>query len=117
VEEFHAEHERTYGYAIRDERVELVAFKLRARGHRTNPVEVPWRHLVDTRPVARSDRSLYFGTAIGHVRTPVVGRADVYEKPQTGPLVIEEYDSTVVVPPGWSARRTSIGFIILELEQ
>jgi hypothetical protein len=29
---------------------------------------------------------------------------------------VEEYDSTVVVPPGWNARRTSIGFILLELE-
>jgi N-methylhydantoinase A len=117
VEEFHTEHERTYGYAIRDGCVELVAFKLRARGHRRNPVEVPWRHLVSARPVARSDRSVYFGAAIGHLRTPVIGRADVDEKPQAGPFVIEEYDSTVVVPPGWSVRRTSIGFIILELEQ
>jgi N-methylhydantoinase A len=117
LEEFHAEHERTYGYAIRDERVELVAFKLRARGHRTNPVEVPWRHLADRRPIARSDRSVYFGAAIGHVRTPVIGRADLGEKPQAGPLVIEEYDSTLVVPPGWSARRTPIGFMILELEE
>jgi N-methylhydantoinase A len=117
VEAFHVEHERTYGYAIRDERVELVAFKLRARGHRANPVEVPWRHLVDTRPVARSDRSVYFGTAIGHARTPVIGRADLAEKPQAGPLIIEEYDSTVVVPPGWSAHRTAIGFMVLQLEQ
>jgi N-methylhydantoinase A len=69
------------------------------------------------RPVARSDRSVYFGAAIGHLRTPVIGRADVDEKPQAGPFVIEEYDSTVVVPPGWSVRRTSIGFMIVELKQ
>jgi N-methylhydantoinase A len=117
VEEFHAEHERTYGYAIRDERVELVAFKLRARGHRANPIEVPWGHLVDTRPIALSDRSVYFGAAIGHVGTPVIGRADIADKPQAGPLIIEEYDSTVVVPPGWTAHRTPIGFMVLELEQ
>ena len=117
AEQFHAEHQRTYGYAIRDERVELVAFKLRARGHRVNPVEVPWRRLVDTRPIARSDRRVYFGAAIGHLRTPVIGRADLSENPQAGPLVIEEYDSTVVVPPGWNARRTDIGFMILEIEQ
>jgi N-methylhydantoinase A len=72
---------------------------------------------VDRRPIARSDRSVYFGAAIGHVRTPVIGRADLGEKPQAGPLVIEEYDSTLVVPPGWSARRTPIGFMILELEE
>jgi N-methylhydantoinase A len=117
AEAFHVEHERTYGYAIRDERVELVAFKLRARGHRANPVEVPWRHLVDSRPIARSDRSVYFGAAIGHVDTPVIGRADLGDKLTAGPLIVEEYDSTVVVPPGWTAHRTDIGFMVLELEQ
>jgi len=117
AEAFHAEHERTYGYRIRDEQVELVAFKLRARGHRRNPVEVPWRELVDTRPVARSDRLVYFGAALGELRTPVIGRADLGERPTEGPLVVEEYDSTLVVPPGWSAQRTATGFIVLEVEQ
>jgi len=116
VEEFHREHERTYGYAIRDERVELVAFKVRARGIREGTVDVPWRSLADTRAVPRSDRTVYFGTEIGHVRTPVIGRADLGEQPAAGPLVVEEYDSTVVVPPGWHAHRTPIGFIVLELE-
>jgi N-methylhydantoinase A len=116
AQEFHAEHERTYGYAIRDERVELVAFKLRARGARPDAVDVPWRNLADARPVQRSDRSVYFGAAIGSVQTPVIGRAHLGEQPDPGPLVIEEYDSTVVVPPGWTARRTSLGFILLELE-
>ena len=117
VEDFHREHERTYGYAIRDERVELVAFKVRARGARADAVEVPWRSLADTRAVPRTDRSVFFGSAIGHLQTPVIGRAHLGEQPAAGPLVVEEYDSTVVVPPGWSARRTAIGFIVLELEQ
>jgi N-methylhydantoinase A len=116
AQEFHIEHERTYGYAIRDERVELVAFKLRARGSRAQAVEVPWRNLADSRPVARNDRGVYFGADIGDVRTPVIGRADLDERAAAGPLVIEEYDSTVVVPPGWAAHRTAIGFIVLELE-
>ena len=115
VEDFHREHQRTYGYAIRDERVELVAFKLRARGRRPNAVEVPWRDLADTRPVPRSDRSVYFGAGLGHLRTPVVGRADLGEAPSAGPLVVEEYDSTVLVPPGWTAQRTPLGFLLLEL--
>ena len=117
TEAFHAEHARTYGYAIRDEHVELVAFKLRARGNRANAAEVPWSSLADTRTVRRSDRTVYFGKAIGAVHTPVVGRADLSGEPAAGPLVIEEYDSTVAVPPGWTARRTPIGFILLEFEQ
>jgi N-methylhydantoinase A len=115
VEGFHREHERTYGYAIREERVELVAFKLRARGQRADALEVPWRHLADTRTVRRTDRSVYFGAGVGHVRTAVIGRADLGEAPSAGPFIIEEYDSTVVVPPGWCAQRSSIGFLILEV--
>ena len=117
AEDFHREHERTYGYAIRDERVELVAFKVRARGARSNGVDVPWRSLADARAVARADRSVYFGSGFGRVQTPVIGRAHLADRPAPGPLVVEEYDSTVVVPPGWNARRTSIGFILLEREQ
>jgi len=117
AEAFHREHERTYGYAMRDERVELVAFKLRARGRRASTVEVPWRSLADSRPVPRSDRSVYFGPKLGHVRTPVIGRADLGEAPSAGPLIVEEYDSTVVVPPDWSAQRTPIGFLVLEIKR
>jgi N-methylhydantoinase A len=60
---------------------------------------------------------VYFGAAIGHVDTPVIGRADLGDKPTAGPLIVEEYDSTAVVPPGWTAHRTPIGFMVLELEQ
>lgn len=117
AQDFHREHERTYGYAIGDERVELVAFKLRARGSRADAAEVPWHSLVDDRHVARSDRSVYFGRGIGHAATPVIGRRNLAEHPAAGPLVIEEYDSTVVVPPGWTARRTPLGFMVLEPER
>ena len=114
VEAFHAEHERTYGYAMREERVELVAFKLRARGHRDDAIQVPWRDLGDTRTAIRSERLACFDAAAGSVLTPVMGRADLRDHPSTGPLIIEEYDSTVVVPPGWKARCNTIGFIVLE---
>ena len=31
-----------------------------------------------------------------------------------GPLVVEEYDSTVVVPPGWRASLDSLKDIVME---
>jgi N-methylhydantoinase A len=121
AEAFHREHEQTYGYAIRDERVEVVAFKVRARGRRGNGhaggTAVPWDRLGGGRSVKRSDRAVYFGANAGRVSTPVIGRADLDASPMAGPLVVEEYDSTVVVPPRWTARRTEIGFIVLELEK
>ena len=47
---------------------------------------------------------MYFGEKHGAVTTPVVSRVDLETGGRSGPLVIEEYDATCVVPPGWSAR-------------
>ena len=44
-------------------------------------------------------RRAYFGTAHGWVETPVVTRADLDTTGREGPVIIEEYDATVVVPP------------------
>ena len=42
-------------------------------------------------------------TVLGDV--PVRSRASIGEAPEAGPLLVDEYDTTVVVRPGWSARR------------
>jgi N-methylhydantoinase A/oxoprolinase/acetone carboxylase beta subunit len=35
--------------------------------------------------------------------------------PEPGPLLVDEYDTTVVVPPGWSVRRdAATGTLALE---
>ena len=34
----------------------------------------------------------------------MIGRMDLASAGRQGPLIIEEYDTTVVVPPGWAAR-------------
>ena len=49
-------------------------------------------------------RPAYFGAARGLIETPVLRRADLASASRAGPLIVEEYDSTVVVPPGWVAR-------------
>ena len=46
---------------------------------------------------------------------PVRTRSSVGETPEPGPLLVDEYDTTVVVPPGWSARRdAATGTLVLE---
>ena len=34
--------------------------------------------------------------------------------PRGGPLIVEEYDATCVVPPGWTARLDAAQNIVLE---
>ena len=39
------------------------------------------------------------------LETPVRTRASVGEEPEPGPMLVDEYDTTVVVRPGWTVRR------------
>jgi N-methylhydantoinase A len=36
--------------------------------------------------------------------TPVVDRGDLDRTARAGPLIVEEYDATTIVPPGWSVH-------------
>ena len=39
------------------------------------------------------------------VETTVCARSAVAVEPVPGPLLVDEYDTTVVVPPEWTVRR------------
>jgi N-methylhydantoinase A len=70
---------------------------------------------MDERAAAENSlRQAYFGPEIGWMEAAVVGRADLLEA-RTGPLIIEEYDATCLVPPGAKARQDDFGNIIIEL--
>jgi N-methylhydantoinase A len=101
AESFHLEHERTYGYCSRAERVQIVNLRLRARsldrhGGLPTPSAVRAGGIA---PNSATSRQVYFGAG-GWVATPVVRRPSLTETPQPGPLIVEEYDTTIIVPPG-----------------
>jgi len=57
-------------------------------------------------------REVFFGPERGLIRVAVHTRASI-DGEMKGPLVIEEPDTTVVVPPEWSVRRESNGTLRL----
>lgn len=114
-EAFGQEHERTYGHrAGADEPVELVAIQLVGSGLREGggvPKNVrPSR----AEPVAQASRQAYFGDGHGWMETPVLSRADLATG-RTGPLIVEEYDTTCVVPPGARAELDGAVNIVITL--
>ena len=118
ADEFAREHERTYGYRSDEETVELVNLRLIARGLSAE-ARVPDSLSVAERSTAAAQsgtrrRTVCFGAAVGRQETPVVGRAAVGESWIDGPVIVEEYDSTTVVPPGCRIRR--IGWDTLTVE-
>lgn len=114
-EAFGVEHERTYGHrAGPEEPVELVSIQVVGAGLRTGG-GVPQR-VVSSRPepAPPPPRAAYFGTEHGWIETPVLRRSDLAGE-RAGPLIIEEYDATCVVPPGARASRDAGGNIVVEL--
>ena len=70
---------------------------------------------MDEREAAdNSRRQAYFGPEMGWQETQVMARADLAVE-HTGPLIIEEYDATCLVPPGARAQQDDFGNIIIEL--
>ena len=114
-EAFAQEHERTYGHrASADEPVELVSIHVVGRGLREN-AGVPERvHPSRGGPVQGEPRQAWFGPGIGWAETPVLRRSDL-EGGRAGPLVVEEYDSTCLVPPGARAELDAGGDIVIAL--
>lgn len=111
---FHAEHERTYGHASAGDAVELVNLRLIGqRGDTAGRRFVP-PALVPSGRAARRRAVRFDGP--GRVDTPLIERADLLAGPRPGPLIVEEYDSTTVVPPGWTAALDPFSNIVLTQE-
>jgi N-methylhydantoinase A len=107
---FHAEHRRTYGRAAADELVEIV--NIRVVGRIVNDIEVGDALALDEsfRPAAPT-RSCRFEQS---TETPVLARSALGQLPLPGPLIVEDMDSTTLVPPGARAHRDQLNNIVIE---
>jgi N-methylhydantoinase A len=52
---------------------------------------------------------------VGIQKTPVIFRQDLKRDPRPGPLIIDEYDSTAVVPPKCQASLDDLGNIVIDI--
>ena len=111
---FHEEHNRTFGYRSH-EQVHKLNLRLIARGIPAEP-RMPDDLVSDPVPIAHPSRRAYFGPGHGWLDTAVVARNDLSIEPLHGPLIVEEYDSTTVVPPEVTARRDDWGNILISVE-
>ena len=116
AESFGREHERTYGHrAGAGEPVELVTAQVLGRGLDERP-RVPERLALAGREAGTGSRRAYYGPASGWIDTPVLARAALARGGGVeGPCIVEEYDSTCLVPPGVGARVDARGNLVLSL--
>ncbi|MFE6742649.1 hydantoinase/oxoprolinase family protein [Streptomyces tubercidicus] len=107
--QFHAAHHRTYGRAGSDELVETV--NIRVHGRVRNPVTIDQAlHLPAVAPRPATTRSCRFDRTAA---TRVIARTGLSSRPESGPLVIEDMDSTTLVPPGATARLDHLNNIVI----
>ena len=113
VSSFHHEHDRTYGHKAEDEPTEIVNLRLTASGRLHGSVPTHSAHAHGSVDAHR--RNVYFGPAVGTLETQVIDRPSLSASPTSGPLIIEEYDATTVVPPGCSARLDELNNIVIDV--
>jgi N-methylhydantoinase A len=92
-----------YGYSSPDEPVEIVTWKLSAVGGAPR-VSLAKAATGGTRNARKGERPAYFPERRGYVDTPVYDRYALTAGASiTGPAIVEERESTTVLPPGASA--------------
>jgi N-methylhydantoinase A len=114
---FDDRHAQIHGHAASDRPVEVVSYRVRVRV--AVPKYVPRAEPLPSEPTPataaiKGQRRLHFGAATARDAT-------IYERDRLGigssldgPAVIEQFDATTVVPPGWSARVDTLRNLILE---
>jgi len=109
AERFHAEHRTLYGYdfaADGSQQVEWVNLRVSGIGPIQRP-EIRRHARGQTRQVSRPDppRPVCFDADEGYIETAVRDRAELRPGEMvSGPVIIEEYGSTVPIHPGFKAE-------------
>jgi len=104
-EAFHLEHLRSYSHMARTEPVGLVSIRIIASVRSPDEGEPTPLRPADGAAASGTPRTreVYFGAEAGLQTTPVLRRADLVGLSSPGPIIVEEYDSTCVIPPGATA--------------
>ena len=114
VEDFGAAHDQQYGYRSDNEALQLVSLGVIGRGIPATP-RLPDRIARAQEWIAESgERKAFYGPDHGWLDTAVLPRGGLGEEAIEGPLIVEEYDTTIVVRPGWQACLDSWNNIVVE---
>jgi N-methylhydantoinase A len=112
---FSQRHEELYGHRSDGDPIQFVNLRLTAVGRRPSKTcmrpAVPEMSTNKAKEAQRS-RHAYF-QAVGTVVTPVIARGDIVGTALHGPVIVEEYDATIVIPPDWRAELDVFGNVVM----
>ena len=117
IESFHNKHEAVYGYSVKDEAVEIVNARLTAIGLVEKPKVA--KKKLESKKVSEdavlTKRKVFFEKINNYENVTVFSREKL--RPGNliqGPAIIEQYDSTTVVYPDWTAEVDEFENLILK---
>lgn len=115
VARFHERHEQTFGHSSSEVLTEVVAVRLLAIGKRA--LDPPAAELPDEPGEPRGVREVLFDMEQGRVETAIYDRGDLAAgQIVRGPAIIEQLDTTTVLPPGFAAEVHPTGSLIVTQE-
>lgn len=117
---FHQEHERLYGHGDTEAPIYMTELRVRIRGGMPMPVQdlmpstlIPVTSGAAGGAVRGGVQQSYWGDG-AKVATRLIPRSTLNaEGPAQGPAIIDLDDSTILVPPGYSATSEASGAVIL----
>jgi len=116
IEGFHGLHEKKYGYRNQDKTVEIVNLRLRARGVPDKPT-FEKSQVSSKKPIAEAllgQREVVFD--FKPAKTQIINREKLVSgNKMSGPAVLVEYSSTIVVPPFAEASVDEYGNLIMDI--
>ena len=118
-EAFNKAHERSYGYCDPNKGMQMVNFRLSAVGDIIKPSLKKESEVSDeTKPLAVSYRNVKFDRHEDWIETSVYDRSDIRPGMRVkGPAIIEQMDSTTVIPPEWTAYADGFGNLIMNFQE
>ncbi|GHC89354.1 hydantoinase/oxoprolinase family protein [Novosphingobium pokkalii] len=112
---FEAEHRRSYGHDLGPHRIDLVTLRAIGTIPPQGPAAIAPAVAQTPAPAPETTRACWFGPEHGRIATPVIDRTALRLEPRAGPLIVEEYEGTTVVPPDATAQRDTAGNIVITL--
>jgi N-methylhydantoinase A len=115
IEDFHETHKMSYGYRNDEADVKMVSYRVAAIGLVEKPVLKSQKMNSEALPpTAKTYRKVLFQQQSDFIQTGIYDRSQM--TPGTlleGPAIIEQMDTTVVVPPQWRVETDGYQNLIL----
>ncbi|GGF82055.1 methylhydantoinase [Azorhizobium oxalatiphilum] len=117
AEGFEEAHRQRYGFIADGEAVQIVTLRVEAAGLVKKATLRAWPEAgPDASGAIMGKRDVWFPEAGDYVNTPIYDREKLHPGNRfSGPAIVEQMDTTTVVPPGMTARVDTYLNLILEV--